>query len=837
MATTATKAEMPTFSYAQAAKGLAVSTTTQVKNTEQPAKTTHEAEANKASTPDQTSTSASADHSKESDKPESIADPESKSTTTGSSKNAISGTSSPNFGTASTSTLAKEDEIPAIANGLSDPHWDKQSQTSTLADKSSNGKDNKKDDSTKSADKEKEKNPPKELKVAPPPAVNVWQQRKEAQEAKAKASAAALKPVNTTANKAIPTKQTSSPTADISDSAKATNKKKAANDSQTDTSASLGKDRKRTENGRTRDEGAKKPNNRFPRPNEESAEVAPPPVADATAWPTPQTALGEEKRKAHEKGDKLEKTEKSPSIRGREKWTPVHYVPTAVFNTPLPSGARRGGRPARGGRDGGRGGAHASNNTNNTTPAVDTKSPTSSQPNQIPPKPHANLPERGRNEGGLARANSLPAQARKSATADANTQPEQRRFPQASDRSRIDARSKATEENHAAQNGTADATTAKAHREPRSAKIPEFTPAHKATDHSPRSGTSPADAQANGRFVPTHDRRFDGPPRPVEAPRETNGFVPREREYREFNRERGDYQRDREHPKDRSESRSDRGRGGYRGRGGHSYGAGPHNQHFQNSQMSQHPFVPKSFGAGDRQRSQQQSFQNGTQPQHVNHRLSLRSPSMPNSAGMYSAYPVPEINTVYQNYQPVPPGPMSAIPYQPYMDPLNVIGLIQMQLEYYFSVDNLCKDLYLRKHMDSQGFVRLSFLAGFKRIKNLTEDYELLRHSSRQLRNSECVVGDDGQDRLRPREKWEQWVLPMNQRDPSAQNDGQLPASFEDHMTNGTTQNGYQPVPNGLSNGVHEHADSRTTLSSAAPEFTPYAPVGAQNEIPNGIAQ
>jgi la-related protein 1 len=674
MATTATKAEVPTFSYAQAAKGLAVSTTTQalVKNTEQSAKITHEAEANKASTPDQ-----SADPSRDTDKTESITDPESKSTTTGSSKNAISGASSPNFGTASTSTLAKEDEIPAIANGVSDPHWDKQSQASTLADKSSNGKENKKDDSAKSGDKEKEKNPPKELKVAPPPAVNVWQQRKEAQEAKVKASAAVLKPVNTTTSKATPPKQASSQTTDLPDSAKATNKKKTTNEGQGDSSASLGKDRKRTENSRARDEGAKKSNNRLPRPNEESAEVAPPPVADATAWPTPQTALGEEKRKGHEKGDKPEKIEKSPLIRGKEKWTPVHYVPTAVFNTPLPSGARRGGRPSRGGRDGGRGGAHASNNnTNATTPAVDNKSPSTSQLNQVPPKPHGNLPERGRNEGGLARANSLPAQARKPATTDANTQPEQRRFPQAQ---RTDTRPKATEENHAVQNGTTDATNTKTHREPRSVKVPEFTPAHKTTDHSPRSGTSPADAQPNGRFASGHDRRFDGPPRPVEASRETNSFVPREREYREFNRERGDYQRDRDHPKDRSESRPERGRGGYRGRGGHSYGAGPHNQHFQNSQMSQHPFVPKSFVAGDRQRSQQQTFQNGTQPQHVNHRLSLRSPSMPNSAAMYSAYPVPEINTVFQNYQPVPPGPMSAIPYQ-YMDPSNLIGLIQLQL-------------------------------------------------------------------------------------------------------------------------------------------------------------
>lgn len=835
MATTATKAEVPTFSYAQAAKGLAAPTTSQqsVKSTEQVSKTTQDTESHTTPVSEQNSTSVAGESPKESDKPESITDHESKSTTTGSSKNAVSGTSSPNFGTASTSTLAKDDEISAIANGLADSHWDKQSQASTLADKSTNGKDSKKDDSTKS-----EKNPPKELKAAPPPAVNVWQQRKEAQEAKAKANAAALKTSSPT-NKATTPKQASQPTSEISDSSKATNKKKSASESQADASSSLAKDRKRTENGRTRDDGAKKSNNR-PRSNEDSAEVTPPPVADATAWPTPQTALGDEKRKAHEKGDKIDKTDKSPSIRGKEKWTPVHYVPTAVFNTPLPSGARRGGRPSRGGREGGRGGAHGlSNHGSNSIPA-DAKAVSATQPNQVPPKANANLPDKGRNEGGLTRTNSLPAQAKKPATADANTQPDQRRFPQASDRSRTDTRPKVTgEENHVVQNGVTEAANNKTHREQRAAKAPEFTPAHKTSDHSPRSGTSPADAQGNGRFVPAHERRFDGAP---QTQRDTNGLPPREREYRDFTRQGGDFQRDREHPKDRNDSRPERGRGGYRGRGGHSYNAGQHNQHYQNSQLSQHNFVPKAFGTGDRQRSQQQSFQTGTQPQHVNHRLSLRSPSMPNSAGMYASYPVPEINTVYQNYQPVPPGPMSAIPYQPYMEPFNLIGLLQLQLEYYFSVDNLCKDLYLRKHMDSQGFVRLSFIAGFKRIKNLTEDYELLRHSGRQLRNAEYIVGEDGQDRLRPRDKWEQWVLPVDQRDLSAQNEGYSTSSFhpmDDNMTvpatNGITHNGYQPIPNGLSNGHLDHIDARTTLSSAAPEFTPYS-AGSQNEVPNGIA-
>jgi hypothetical protein len=93
--------------------------------------------------------------------------------------------SSPSFGTASTSTLPKEDELSSTANGSSDSNWDKNSQSSQNGSKpSEKTEDNKlpnpastwNDESPQSA----------LLKEAPPPAVNFWQHRKEIQEAKAK---------------------------------------------------------------------------------------------------------------------------------------------------------------------------------------------------------------------------------------------------------------------------------------------------------------------------------------------------------------------------------------------------------------------------------------------------------------------------------------------------------------------------------------------------------------------------------------------------------------------------------------------------------------------------
>ena len=74
--------------------------------------------------------------------------------------------------------------------------------------------------------------------------------------------------------------------------------------------------------------------------------------------------------------------------------------------------------------------------------------------------------------------------------------------------------------------------------------------------------------------------------------------------------------------------------------------------------------------------------------------------------------------------------------------------------------------------MDSQGFVFLTVIANFNRIRQLTQDMELVRYACLNSPKIEFRTGSDGLDRLRPREGWQQWVLAMGERDSSAQNDG-----------------------------------------------------------------
>jgi la-related protein 1 len=94
--------------------------------------------------------------------------------------------SSPGFGTASTSTLPKEDDLFSTPNGSSDSTWEKHSQTSQNGAKTGEKVGAEKEQSVGTAWDE-EPPLPVSLKEAPPPAINFWQQRKEAQDAKSKA--------------------------------------------------------------------------------------------------------------------------------------------------------------------------------------------------------------------------------------------------------------------------------------------------------------------------------------------------------------------------------------------------------------------------------------------------------------------------------------------------------------------------------------------------------------------------------------------------------------------------------------------------------------------------
>ncbi|XP_076910932.1 la-related protein 1C-like [Bidens hawaiensis] len=85
---------------------------------------------------------------------------------------------------------------------------------------------------------------------------------------------------------------------------------------------------------------------------------------------------------------------------------------------------------------------------------------------------------------------------------------------------------------------------------------------------------------------------------------------------------------------------------------------------------------------------------------------------------------------------------------------------ILKQIEYYFSDDNLVKDNFLRSHMDEDGWVPLTLIAGFPRMQAMTNDIQMLLNI---LKDSSTVEIQD--EKVRRRVDWKKWVHTHTRRE------------------------------------------------------------------------
>lgn len=185
------------------------------------------------------------------------------------------------------------------------------------------------DSSAATADQESKEEAPKiELLEAPIPSVNIWQQRKEAQRAK-------TKPNETAHEEPLPGSNAPQAPADIDggnsirDTVPMTNgtkpHQKASDNTKPERQGSRGS-RVSTKDVRSE---------------------APPPVQDASLWPTPEISIKEDKKKPSEKEMLDDPSQGKP--RQKKEWVTYDYVPTVSFETQLPQ--MRGSKP-RGGAKG-----------------------------------------------------------------------------------------------------------------------------------------------------------------------------------------------------------------------------------------------------------------------------------------------------------------------------------------------------------------------------------------------------------------------------------------------------------------------------------------------------
>lgn len=358
--------------------------------------------------------------------------------------------------------------------------------------------------------------------------------------------------------------------------------------------------------------------------------------------------------------------------------------------------------------------------------------------------------------------------------------------------------------------------------------------------------------QSSKRASATRDIRLENGSLNLENGQSGTRSLPQERN----NFQRGEYPKDGTHNQSypTRDGRPERGRGGsYRSRGNHSNpqhipsGSYAPNGHYpapngfqsrQNSNThSPPPFsgqFPASFGQPSRGRGNKWTGSN--QP---NNRNNAGATGFPPKAAQANDYAVGQ----YPPYM-----------YSPIFDAS--VPILKSQIEYYLSVENLCKDYYLRQHMDGQGFVHLATISSFKRIKAVTEDVELVRLACSLSDQIEFGVGDDNIERLRTREKWQHFVLPVTERAEPYRNDGpanwtpyakpetqfaapypgpvipppyhtpasaSYPAFSDDQIYAPSFVNGgaYDHSINGGAVNGHHQGNNETQLSAGVPEYAP----------------
>lgn len=108
-------------------------------------------------------------------------------------------------------------------------------------------------------------------------------------------------------------------------------------------------------------------------------------------------------------------------------------------------------------------------------------------------------------------------------------------------------------------------------------------------------------------------------------------------------------------------------------------------------------------------------------------------------------------------FYPPPPAQIPAfLPDSTSPLPSGTLGQLLGQIEFYFSQHNLQGDFFLRSKMDSQGWVEIGVVAGFKRVQGITREVGMVKDAL--LYSAVLDVDQEGM-RVRRRFGWELYVL------------------------------------------------------------------------------
>ena len=615
---------------------------------------------------------------------------------------------------------------------------------------------------TTDQDQKEEPEAPKiQLAEAPIPAVNIWQQRKQSQQSKVVTEPA----TNGTSEHAHKEQAEVKPPSNSTASPVIVNGGGKAYQKASDKPERNGSRGNRTAGRETR----------------EAKPEVPPPVDDAASWPTPETAIKEEKKKPADKPEPIENSqqESAPAKpRHKKEWRTYDYVPSVAFETPL--APMRGSKP--------RGGAKGASGSRSVAGAQNGEKTAATAPTKNESR------DRHREaSNGTTRTTSLPPVNKRASIDGSNARGEQKKPA-----------------HHAGAEKVKDAAAGQGVSRIRSGK--------QSSQHM---------------LKPSQDQQHH-------------------------------------HHHSAREGRTERGRGGYRGRGGH-HTLNSHSQHQHTAPSMNAPAFQPNGSLPLRQGPHSSPPRQGHGQMYMpasqrggrggrNGGSNYQRMSLPNASSR-----LPPVQTQFAPFE-YPVGPMTAMPFsqqqqQPYWDDgfMKLVIALRDQIEYYFSFNALLGDTYMREHMDSQGFVHLTLVAGFNRLKSISTDLSLVRRACEESNEIDYVVGEDSVERLRPRKDWAKLVLDWDKRREPGKSHGPMQLTWKSrHYFFNSQFNGMPPSPYGMMasppaytpqgyypgfsgenhglNGFVNGYGGASQLSADVPDFAPSLPVAEPGNLVDGHA-
>jgi la-related protein 1 len=89
-------------------------------------------------------------------------------------------------------------------------------------------------------------------------------------------------------------------------------------------------------------------------------------------------------------------------------------------------------------------------------------------------------------------------------------------------------------------------------------------------------------------------------------------------------------------------------------------------------------------------------------------------------------------------------------------------------------MENLLKDVFLRKHMTDEGWLPIGLLAGFRRIESMTTDLSIVIEA---IQASTLLEANAQNSHIRLRnDEWRRWILAPQQSAPGAPSAAPQPA-------------------------------------------------------------